>query len=64
MDGQDGGKIPAAKGIDGEQAAFVVNDVIAMRMANSWVPSNRLSLICSGGHSSGGWFRNKSEQEK
>jgi hypothetical protein len=30
-----GGNIPVAKAIYGEQVAFVVNDVIAMRTANS-----------------------------
>jgi hypothetical protein len=48
----------------GEQAAFVVNDVIAMRTANSYAKSNRLSLIGSGGHRSGSWLGNKSEHEK
>jgi hypothetical protein len=53
-DGQErslfsGGRIESsvAKAIYGEQAAFVVNDVIAMRTANSYAKSNRLSLIGS-----------------
>jgi hypothetical protein len=48
----------------GEQAAFVVNDVIAMGTAHSYAKPNRLCVIGSGGHSSEGWLGNKSEHEK
>jgi hypothetical protein len=57
------GTIPVAKAIYGELAAFIVNDVIAMRRAKPYATSNRPDLIGSGGHNSGGLMADKSEHE-
>ena len=60
----EGGKVPVAKAVFGEQAAIVVNDVTAMRTAKRYAKSKRPTLIGSGGHRSGGVMVNKSEHEK